>query len=260
MGLSRASKRARYSNSESSPDLDLGFNEGTTVTDLAPEIDVLPAASFTGVSFSGWRQRIPCMLKDYIPHSLVGLPSHLCPAPPRPTPPTKLEVPSLASTPDPELEADVEFTTEPNGFGLYQQYTRKPQADPEDILTLADLADDNMPKQYHSGLAATEAPSSVDFFYPFPNATVFWYVNWYLGTSGTLSAADLDHLAHDVISLDDFNCEDLRNFSMAQELAQLDKHGSTDVPFAAKDGWKKGLVMLHIPKVKHSYASESASP
>jgi len=163
------------------------------------------------------------------------------------------------STPDPEPEADVEFTTEPNSFGLYGQYTRKPRADPEDILTLVDLADDDMPEQYHSGLAATEVPSSVNFFYPFPNATVFWYVNWYLGISGTLLAADLDRLARDVISSDDFNREDLQNFSMAWELARLDKHRSTDVPFSAKDGWKKGLVMLHIPKVKHSYASESAS-
>jgi len=89
---------------------------------------------------------------------------------------------------------------------------------------------------------------------------VFWYVNWYLGISRILSAVDLDCLARDVISSDDFNCEDLQNFSIARELARLDKYRSTDVPFAAKDGWKKGLVMLHIPKVKHSYASESASP
>ena len=82
-----------------------------------------------------------------------------------------------------------------------------------------DLADDDMPEQYHSGSAATDTPSSVDFFYPFPNAMVFRYVNWYLETSGTLSAADLDHLTCDLISLDNFNCKDLQNFSMAQELA-----------------------------------------
>ena len=75
---------------------------------------------------------------------------------------------------------------------------------------LANLADDDMPKQYHPDATATETPySSVDFFHPFPNATVFRYVNWYLGTSGTLLAADLDRLAHHVISLDDFNCKDL---------------------------------------------------
>jgi len=81
-----------------------------------------------------------------------------------------------------------------------------------------------------------------------------------LGTSGALSAADLDRLALEVISSDDFDREDLLNFSMARELARLNKHGSTDVPFAAKDGWKKGSVTLHLPKMGHPYTSESASP
>jgi hypothetical protein len=56
-GLSNASKRVRYSNSKSSLDPDLGFIEGTAVTDVKSEIEVLPAESpvvtFTGVSFSG---------------------------------------------------------------------------------------------------------------------------------------------------------------------------------------------------------------
>jgi len=119
-----------------------------------------------------------------------------------------------------------------------------------------------MSEQYHSDAAATATPpsSSVNFFHPFPNAMVFQYINWYLGTSGALSAADLDCLTYEVILLDDFNCEDLQNFSTAWELAQLDKHGSTDVPFTAKDGWKKGSVMLHVPKANQQYASESASP
>ena len=128
-GLLSASKRARYSNSEPSPDPDLGFNEGTTVTDhAAPEIEVLPESPPVSHSFSGWRRKIPRALKDYIPHSLVGLPSHLRPAPPKPTLPAGPEVPSPVSAPDPEPEpvADTGFTTEPNGFGLYRQYTRKP--------------------------------------------------------------------------------------------------------------------------------------
>jgi len=261
-----ALKRASYSNSESSPDPDLGFNKDTAVTDVAPEIEVLPEsppALFSGVSFSGWRRKVPRALKDYIPHSLVGLPSHLHPAPPKPMPSHKPEVPSPVSIPDPEPEADTTFTTEPNGFGLYRKYTRKPQTDPEDNLTLADLADDDMPEQCPPDEpAATETPHSAlaDFFHPFSNAMVFQFVNWYLGTSGGLSAADLDRLAREVISSDNFNREDLRNFNTAQELAQLDKHRSTDVPFAVKDGWKKGSVTLHVPKTNHRYTSESASP
>jgi hypothetical protein len=63
-----------------------------------------------------------------------------------------------------------------------------------------------------------------------------------------------------VILSDDFNCENLRNFSIAQEKAQLNKYGSTDIPFAADDGWKKASVMLHLPKTKAKHISEAASP
>ena len=194
-GLSNASKRVRYSNSKSSPDPDLGFIEGTAVTDVESEIEVLPAdspvATFTGVSFSGRRRKVPRALKDYIPHSLVGLPSHLRPTPPVSMPPAEPEVQSPAPTPDPELEpaADIGFTTEPNGFGLYRRYTRKPQTDPEDRLTLVDLVDDDaMPEQQQPDAAAIEAPRSttVDFFHPFPNATVFRSMSWFLRNSGTL--------------------------------------------------------------------------
>ena len=59
------------------------------------------------------------MLRDYIPQSLVGLPSHLCPATPELMPHAELEVPTPVSMPDPELEADTGFITEHNGFGLY---------------------------------------------------------------------------------------------------------------------------------------------
>ena len=90
------------------------------MTDVMPEVlPESPPALFSGVSFSGQRRKVPRALKDYIPHSLVGLPSHLRPAPPQPMPPAALEVPSPASIPDPEPEADTEFITEPNGFGLY---------------------------------------------------------------------------------------------------------------------------------------------
>jgi len=120
-----------------------------------------------------------------------------------------------------------------------------------------------MPEQQQSGAAVIKTPPSntVNLFHPFPNAMVFRYVNWYLGTlSGALLAASLDCLACEVISSDDFNPKDLQNFNTAQELAQLNKHGSTDATFATKDGWKEGLVTLHLPKANCKYASESASP
>ena len=267
-GPSSASKRARYSNSESetSPNPDLGFNKGIAMTDVVPEIEVLPESPPASVSFSGRRWKVPRALKDYIPHSLVGLPSHLRPAPPKPILPTEPEVssPSPPLDPEPEPMADVEFITEPNRFGLYRQYTRKPQTDPEDCLTLTDLVDDSTPPEQQQ-LEATviETPHSAttaDLFYPFPNATVFRCMNWFLAASGKLSATELDRFTREVILSEDFNRKDLRNFSVAREKAQLDKYGSTDVPFAADDGWKKASVTLHLPKTKAKHASEAASP
>jgi hypothetical protein len=85
-------------------------------------------------------------------------------------------------------------------------------------------------------------------------------MKWFLGASGTLSVAGLDHFTCEVILLDDFNHEDLRNFSTAREMAQLDKHGSTNIPFSADDGWKEASVILHLPKSKAKHASEAASP
>jgi hypothetical protein len=72
--------------------------------------------------------------------------------------------------------------------------------------------------------------------------------------------ADVDCLVHEVILAEDFNLEDLRNFSIAQEMARLDTHGTTDSPFSVRDGWKEGSVKIRVPNSKSRYASESAAP
>jgi hypothetical protein len=43
-------------------------------------------------------------------------------------------------------------------------------------------------------------------------------------------------------------------------MARLDKHDSSDLPFSADDGWREGLVTLHVPNAKFKHASEDASP
>jgi hypothetical protein len=182
-------------------------------------------------------------------------------------PSAELEVPSPASTPqpDPEPEPDPKFTMEANSFGLYRIYTRKPRTDPEENLTLKDLLDDTMTEEHfnHSRAALTETPHSgiaVDFFHPFPNETVFRCMHWFLGESRTLSATGFNHFTREVILSDNFNREDLRNFSTTRELTRLDKHRCTDMPFSVDNGWKEGSVKLHLPKAKAKHASEAASP
>ena len=137
---SRARKRARHSNPSPNPCLGARVNKDASTVidrDIAPEIDSYsevppaPESPPASISFSGRRRKVPQALKDYIPHSLVGLPSHLHPAPPRPEPVPRAEsvIPGPVSTPgepDPGPEPDLELTTEANGFGLYRIYARKP--------------------------------------------------------------------------------------------------------------------------------------
>jgi hypothetical protein len=175
--------------------------------------------------------------------------------------------PTPLADPEPEPETENSFTTEPNGFGLYRQYTRKPHSDPEDFLMLDDLVDDNIPElelERHRSETAPigEVPHSVTTtgpFHPFSSLTVFRYIKWSLGVSRLLSV-DLDLLVHEVILSEDFNREDFRNFSAARELARLDQYGSNDLPFDADDGWKVGSVTINVPNAKHRYASESDCP
>ena len=266
-------KRARCSSPSPEPDLNVNKDWNTSpLTDTALEVEVPPApeSPLASFSLSGWRRRVPCVLKDYIPHSLVGLP-HLHPTPCEPTLDEEPEVLSPASTPasdpEPDTDHDPEFMTEPNGFGLYRQYTRKPLTDPEDSLVLEDLVDDSddLPERHDPESTAIEpetppaCSTKIEFYHPFPNESTHQSMNWYLRISGSLSGAELNNLAC-LISSDDFNPKTLRNFSMARELARLNKYGSTGVPFAADDNWKEGSVTLHVPSAKKKHASESESP
>ena len=268
----RPPKRARHDNSLLAPNPGQGSSDtGTTAVADTADTNMLPEPESPpppiSISFSGHRRKVPRALKDYIPHSLVGLPSHLRPVPPKPTLPAGLDDPSPAPTPEPGPGPDDDdiFTTEPNGFGLYRQYTRKPCSDLEEILTLEDLVNDTVttPEQHHPESAPiTETPPSVtnESYHPFSNVTMFRFIHWYLGVSWAVSEVDLDRLASEVILANDFNRDDFRNFSAARELARLDRYGTTDLPFAAADGWKKGSVTLNVPNTKHQYASESECP
>jgi hypothetical protein len=85
-------------------------------------------------------------------------------------------------------------------------------------------------------------------------------VKWFYGASNTKSLGDLDSLKQRVISAPDFDASELKNFSVAREMAWLDTYDTTDSPFAAEDGWKKGSVSLPVPNVKFKYSLESAAP
>jgi hypothetical protein len=163
------SKAAKMIRTADSADLEHADHHSVSDGGSASKSSPLPAS----FSFSGRKRRVPRALKDYVLHSLAGLAAHLRPAPPRPSPVVP-SAPSPVSVPEPELEPGPLVTTEPNGFGLYRQYTRVPRADPEDHETLEDMCD-LMESAREPELDAI----TTEFFHPFPNATVFRLLNWF---------------------------------------------------------------------------------
>jgi hypothetical protein len=116
--------------------------------------------------------------------------------------------------PDPDLEpeADLLITMEPNDFGLYRQYTRRPRIDPEYGRGL----EHSINNATHDADAAPGdrlSEATPNWFHPFPNASSFQLVKWFYGASNTKSIGNLDSLKKGVISTPDFDASELENFS-----------------------------------------------
>ncbi|KAG1854779.1 hypothetical protein C8R48DRAFT_567274, partial [Suillus tomentosus] len=60
-------------------------------------------------------------------------------------------------------------------------------------------------------------------FAPFLNATTFRLMNWFYESSSGNSLANVDRLVQGVILVDDFEREDLRNFSAFREAKRMDQ-------------------------------------
>ena len=208
------------------------------------------------VSVFGRKRKVPVALRDYLPHSLAGLGAHLHPAPPKPNP-LRVPSPTLSSTPEPpvdlEPELDTLITTEPNGFGVYRQYARAPQIDPEDDIMLDDLQNSLETPQASEPVAG----GITGFYHPFPNATIFQLLHWFYQRSATKSKADLTSIVRDVIQAEDFNQDDIKDFNADREIARLDEYSKTNSPFLAHDGWREGTVKLQVPNAKSKYMPRS---
>jgi hypothetical protein len=98
------------------------------------------------------------------------------------------------------------------------------------------------------------------FYHPFGNTSIYQLIKWFYQVSQAKSQADLNALVLDVILVEDFDPEELCNFSATWELAQLDAYGTTEAPFSAKDSWKEGLVTIWAPKARQRYDLEFVAP
>ncbi|KAJ3557683.1 hypothetical protein NP233_g11677 [Leucocoprinus birnbaumii] len=179
------------------------------------------------------------------------------PAPPHN--PTPAPLCDLLPSPEPSTPPTTFLDTEPNEYGVFRRYTRFPRVDPVDAQSLDDLCDTHtistaprtQSRRWWSGLGTASDTVNDKFFAPFLNATVYQLMDWYYNGSTTKSLADLDALVQNVLLADDFNKEDLTNFSATREGKRMDKARASEQHnpemFTEEKGWKTTSVTLKVP-------------
>ncbi|KAF8212297.1 hypothetical protein K438DRAFT_1560277, partial [Mycena galopus ATCC 62051] len=144
-----------------------------------------------------------------------------------------------------------------NEFGVYKVFPNRPSHDPDESIDLEDLCrapeilvPDKSPR----------FPTSNPWF-PFLNPTIARLMAWTHLGSTTKSVAEVDSLVHDVLLKDDFNTDDLTNFSAARENKRLDDSLAAapdgDTP-AAGDKWLRGSVKIKVPAPKVCVPEDNA--
>jgi hypothetical protein len=141
------------------------------------------------------------------------------------------------------------FTTRPNKFGLFRQYTTEipPSHDPELHLTPEDLHDQiDRPDQ-----------SSVppELFYPYPNQNAYCLGDWYWNGGAQKSQASFKELV-DIVGSPEFSPEDVHNVkwdSINHVLANDDNWTDEDA------GWEKTNISINVPFQRRCGATSSST-
>nr|GAT54741.1 predicted protein [Mycena chlorophos] len=140
--------------------------------------------------------------------------------------------------------------TEPNQFGLYKVYPRRPTHDPDLSITL-----DNM---YEAAHWVNGGPDDVPlppepWYYPFPNASVAHLMKHHIeeehpGTSGALDRLIAILQPDSEAESDGVNLHELPfPWTTKKYLDDLDKKGIE--PLGVADNWLRGSVVLKLPCV-----------
>lgn len=188
-----------------------------------------PAPIIVSSSRSGRAHRRPKKLLDFLPTKPNEVPLHLRPLPAHQDPPhTASPEPSPPpSDPVPEGLTLGSVQTEPNVFGLYRVYAVRPLNDPDEDLSLDDLADSpnfavSSPPPPDALLSfgipsvkeLPEKPTSGFSFAPFLNMSIFLLMSWFYNGSGVKSVAQLDQLVNEVLLKEDFKLGDLKGSTL----------------------------------------------
>ncbi|KAJ7777759.1 hypothetical protein B0H14DRAFT_3587272, partial [Mycena olivaceomarginata] len=187
------------------------------------------------------RHRLPARYRDELPESPTPLPP----------PPVFIPEPDPESVPEPRTSSPPKWVqTEPNAFGVYKVFPKRPTHDPEDSICLDDLC-------RSSTLSTAEPPPpapfpdspSTDPWFPFLNATVARLMSWFHSGSNFKSNGELNSLVHGVMLHKEFEQEHLTGFSAERENKRLDDAVNA-LPGEPPDGWSVGSVKLKLPAPK----------
>ena len=240
------------------------------------------------ISRAGRVRRAPRILSNFIPTTLAGLPAHIRPPPPAVPTAQPMDVLGSSAEPPPQATPPPVYRTEVNTYGLYREYTTRPQHDPEEEKTLEDFLDplafpdaapstassipsavqnDATPSDSHTPSllqAARKPPSASPLASLFPrnNVSEVRLLQWQY-THSTTSNIAVNDLVRNVFQADDFSMSHFPpGFTIEGARARFEEGLSenTNSAFSAKDGWIKTSMKLHVPKEGRRWASEVDAP
>ncbi|KAF7301977.1 hypothetical protein MIND_00763800 [Mycena indigotica] len=150
--------------------------------------------------------------------------------------------------------------TEPNEFGLYKVYPRRPTHDPDAFVQPKDL----YRVAQHDERSSESIPLPTEpWFYPFPNPSVAHLIKYHVEEENPQSIAGFDRFIQSILlpnaeaQSDGVSLSELPTpFSTQKFLDKLDKHGVE--PLGINDKWSRGAVMLKLPCVGVHQAESNA--
>lgn len=241
------------------------------------EIDVPPPAPFPLPAKR--RRRVPKLAEDMIPSYNIGVSQFRDAGFARLQHNASKKKKNSMSVREPTPEASPEssrpptprpFRTEPDEFGLFREYRVLPQREPSEELDVFSVADaptfirneEAAPDPTAGfGRSKTDA-SSVSWFAPFLNASVFLLMQWFY-KSMAKSLNDLNDLVYEVILHPEFKKEDLEGFNANREVQRLDdnaKEAKLPPTYEFSDRWTETPLSVPLPHYKASWESEQRAP
>ncbi|KAK7054049.1 hypothetical protein R3P38DRAFT_2500851 [Favolaschia claudopus] len=170
--------------------------------------------------------------------------------------------PESPGSPSPPAWAWESIRTKINSFGLFREYASTPTYNPDELLTLDELADipggarantatvpSNLtpfePETDNTPSPSSTPPETINPIAPFRNWSISALMNWQWTGSTTKSVTEFERIV-DVMKNPEFSKEDIMDFDVKRETAQFDAHleaGTSTV----RDGWRTASVDIQVP-------------